>query len=150
MSYHIFRYIECVFYMSHPIFTCIILIHHFSFNRQIASGQCYLFVFVWLKINYILFYLYITRSKRSHGTPLYWVHKLNWDIMQECYRICDWLSSWCLKPRIKHLHHVYLSICQQIYSKFCSEWQKLYSYFFFICAQRYTAHYQSWWRNTHV
>ena len=38
-----FLHPTCVL-MSHSIFTCIILIHHFSFSRLIAPGWCYLFV----------------------------------------------------------------------------------------------------------
>ena len=38
-----------------------------------------------------------------HGTPLYLVCITNWHYLQGCFRLCDWLSLWCLVPWINKL-----------------------------------------------
>ena len=35
---------------------------------------------------------------RCQGIHMYWVCIPNWNILQGCFWLCDWLSLWCLVP----------------------------------------------------
>ena len=52
---------------------------------------------------------------RYHRMPLYQINILNYDILQWCFRLCNWSSWWCMLPWIDIVENYFFVLFALIY-----------------------------------